>query len=445
MSDLISDYLPPQALDAEMAILGAALISRTAADSLLALLSGADFYLAAHRQIFEAIAYLVGRAVVPEPLTVEQELRERGQLAGIGGAAYLFALQDAVPTAAHAEYYARIVADKSTRRKLIDVAAGMTAEAYNGERSVAEVVGAAEAALFAAHTGKGRQSFRGAGELAADARPVLSGEQAPEKGVPTGYDALDHLLAGWRKSRLYLLAARPGVGKTAAAVNFALRAAKRGVGIGIFSLEMEQGDLWNRCLSVTAQVDGSKFDRGDLDHEERIQASLANADLAGLPLWILDDRELTLAQVRSHARRLVRQHRVGLLILDYLQLVIPPPGREADVRHYTAVAEGLKSMSRELGVPVLALSQLSRNVERREVKKPTLADLRESGGLEQAGDTIILLYRDNYYRRLDGERLEGPDETLFTIAKNRQGKTGVVSLSYRPQFLEFAGLEERYA
>jgi replicative DNA helicase len=446
LADQLPEFLPPQAVDAEMSTLGAALISRNAAEVMLALLDAADFYQGAHGKVFDAVAYLAGQDVPADTQTVSEELRRRGQLDQVGGPSYLVTLADSVPTAAHVEHYARTVAEMSTLRRLAEAGERITRMAHARDEETPAVVGTAERLIFEAAQRKGGSGeFQSAGQMAATALPFVTGEQEPEKGIKTGYPGLDwQLTGGWLNTLLYLLAGRPGSGKTAALCNFALNAAKAEVPVGIFSLEMSQQQLWRRLLALESRIDGKKLRRGTLTYEERLEVTRANARLGDLSLYLNDTRELSLTGLRGLARRLRRQKGIGIFFVDYLQLIQRDTKGEMDVRHFTQVAEGLKSMARDLECPVVALSQLSREVEKRNPPRPQPSDLRESGGLEQAADVVLLMYRENFYRRQKGETVVGPDETEFNISKWRDGEPGPVRLWYFPETLRFEEKARHY-
>jgi replicative DNA helicase len=442
----LTDHLPPQSLEAEQACLGSALISTTAAEYVAAELGEPDvWYLHAHRTIQAAIRDLIADGMAVDLLTLPAALEARDALDRCGGMAYITLLTETVPSAAHVEYYGKIVLETATRRRLLDAAQRIEQVAYDTETPVADCLDAAEAACFAAGRNEQRGHWRTAQEIAFAAHDWLHAGEDEQRGIPTGYWSLDQILGSWRPGRLYVLAGRPGAGKTAAACGIALAGAMATYPVGIFSMEMQEQDLWSRLLAITARVDGMRVERGDYDDEERERLVRANGYLGDLPLSIIDDRELTLVGVRGHARRLHRQHGVKLFVLDYIQLVQPVGNREMDHRHFTAVAEGLRSIARELGVAVLALSQLSRASERRENKRPLLSELRESGGIEQAADAALLLYRENYHLRQQGEEIEGPDLTEFNVAKHRQGRCGIAKLWYHGEYLTFSEMDNRHA
>jgi replicative DNA helicase len=435
-------------VDAEMAVLGGVMISRAAQSRLADLLERGDFYLEAHRKVYDVVTYLTDHDLPADTQTVAEELRRRGQLDQIGGPLYLITLADACPTAAHVEYYAETVRTKSTLRKLLDAAAAITEMAHTQDLELPEIVERAETLVYQA--GLKREA---AGEwesvrtLALDALDrILEGKGT--RGILTQYRHLDWMTGGWKPSRLYMLAGRPGSGKTAAALNFALTAAKAGVAVGFFSLEMEKGDLTNRLVAVESGLDGMRIEQGDLDAEERNLVSRTVGILGELPLHIYDRRNLTRATFRSQGLRAFRRHEIGLWVVDYLQLIRPEGRDRDDHRHYTNVAEDLKSFARETERPVIALSQLSRETERQggsrgeKNRRPLLSHLRESGGLEQAADLVMMLYREAYYQRQESKELPGPDLTEFIIAKHRQGPTGTVKLWYVPESLRFEDMEQ---
>jgi replicative DNA helicase len=426
------ETLPPAAVDMEMACLGAALASTSAAERVLEKVQPEDWYHGPHRLIQVALASLAAQDQAMDLASVGFELQRLGTLESVGGFAYLNTLSESFVTAAHIETYLKPVRETAKRRRLLAAARALSAAAHDLERDLKDVAGEAEAAIYRA-TADGREAgeWATAAEVVQRIFPVLAGE-APPVCYPSGYRGLDWFLnGGWKPQRLYIVAGRPGMAKTGAACNSALRLAKAGVPTGIISLEMGAEDLGFRLLAAESGIACGALESGELPGADQARALRYSGSLGDLPLYIWEWPSQTLAQVRSHARRLTRRYGVKVLFIDYLQLIEPAKG-DADVRHYTAVAQGLKNLAKELDLPIIALSQLNRGVEGRDNKRP----LRESGGLEQAADAVVMLYREAYYKRQEGEVIAGPDETEFIFAKNR-GRMGACKLWFTPECVRF--------
>jgi replicative DNA helicase len=442
-ASVFTDHQPPYAEEAEMSTLGCALISTNAADALPEALTASDFYNPAHQKVYGAILGLRMADKPVDTFSVPEELRRRQQLEQCGGIAYINALENSPATAANFGYYAGIVREKSILRRLIAAGREIIAEAYEGVVPAEGQIMHAEAHLQSAAGPALQEEFISTRELAGPFYESLF--QPPVTGIKTGFQALDHrLLSGFMKTHLYVFGGRPSTGKTALLCNFALHAGEQGVPVAFFSLEQSRGQIARRLVSIHSEVPMDRIQRGQLTDREREELVSAIGAVGDMPIFIDDVREPTLLALRGRARRARRRHAVGLVLVDYLQLVLPDGRGESDVRHFTAVAEGLKSMARELDVPVVALSQLSRNVERRDVQKPTLADIRESGGIEQAADVVGLLYNANYYLRLKGDAVPPPDVVEINCPKIRDGAPGLVKLVFHGPCLKFRDADERH-
>ena len=433
--------IPPQNLEAEQMVLGSALISRTAADILLDSLDAADFYLESHRSIFRAIHSLVGRDAALDMFTVADVLRQSGLLEKAGGASYINNLAAGVATASHAAYYAKLVRDAAAHRELIEIGGNMTASAFD-KVPIPDILDAAQQRLFSLECSAfGPPHLATAGDLAIDFNNRLaaaqeSGSYSP--GVSTGYQSIDQHIYGLRPGYFYVIAGRPGAGKTAACGNFARNALRQLVPVGVFSMEMQKHQFWNRLLAMEAEVNSGLLERLAIP-ENLLDAVLsANQRAAEWPLYVEDQSDLTIRSLRARARQMVRRQKVETIYVDYLQLVVPERGQKADVQHYTGVAQGLQAMAKELGCAVVALSQLSRSLENRESRRPRLSDLRESGGIEQAADAVLALYSENYYLKQSGLPLKWPWVTEFSILKHRHGDSGgIVKLEFVPKYTLF--------
>jgi replicative DNA helicase len=457
----LADHVPPQSLDAEQATLGAALISRNAVERLLELLERDDFYLEAHRKIFDTIAYLADRDIAPDILTVPEELRRRNQLDAIGGTAYILQIQDSVPTAAHIEYYARSVSEKSTLRKLIDASQKIIALAHEQGEEVDQIVDSAERLIFAVAQRRVNQGFVHMRPVVFDALERLERVRANESritGVTTGFNPLDLMTSGLQSGDLVIVAGRPSMGKTSLCLAFGVNAATAGQTTAIFSLEMSREQLAQRMICSEARVDSRRLRTGflqtnaDDSESDYVRLGRACGRLGDLPIYIDDSTDISVLEMRAKCRRLKSEHGLGMVVVDYLQLIRGPARQENRNQEISAIARGLKNMARELEVPVIALSQLSRGVERREDKRPMLSDLRESGSIEAEADVVMMLYRSRYYNRDDSsaELTEPPpgqdwlEETELIIAKHRNGPVGTVRLGFLRRYARFEDLAEGY-
>ncbi len=457
----LSDHLPPQSLDAEQATLGAALISRTASERLLELLRRDDFYVEAHRKVYDAIAHLSERDIPADVLTVPEELRRREQLDSVGGLAYIGALADSVPTATHVEYYARTVADKAILRKLIEASHEIISLAHAGEMELDDIVDQAEQLIFGVSQRRHTRGFTHIRPLVFDALENLEKVRAQDSritGTTSGFVALDAMTAGFQSGDMIIVAGRPSMGKTSLCLAFAERAAEAGHAVALFSLEMSREQLAHRLICSAGKVDSMRLRTGYLrsttDEEESdyVRVGRACSRLGELPIYIDDSTDISVLDMRAKCRRLKsEQHGLGLVVIDYLQLIRGHGRIENRNQEISAIARSIKSMARELECPVIALSQLSRNVERREDKRPMLSDLRESGSIEAEADIVMMLYRQRYYQRQDAadpqefeagrEQLE---ETEVIVAKHRNGPVGTLRLGFLRRYARFEDMAGGY-
>jgi replicative DNA helicase len=458
----LPDFLPPQSVDAEQATLGAALISRTAVERVLEMLEREDFYLESHRRIFDVIAYLSERDRPPDILTVPEELRTRGQLESVGGIAYVNTLVESVPTAAHVEYYARTVQEKSTLRKLIDASGTIIARAREQEQEVGDIVDEAERLIFAVAQRRANEGFVNIRPVLLEAMERLETVRANDSrltGTPTGFSPLDQMTSGLQGGDLIIVAGRPSMGKTALCLAFGVNAAMlAGTPVALFSLEMSKEQLAHRMICSEAKVDGMRLRTGflrthtDDDESDWTRLGRAIGRLGDLPIYIDDASDISVLEMRSKCRRLKSEHGLGMVVIDYLQLIRGHGRQENRNQEISVIARSLKGMARELDCPVVALSQLSRNVERREDKRPMLSDLRESGSIEAEADIVMMLYRSRYYNREgDGEALEEPppgqewlEETELILAKHRNGPVGTVRLGFLRRYARFEDIADGY-
>jgi replicative DNA helicase len=440
-----AERVPPHNLEAETSVLGAILLSEKALDPVLidVRLAPEDFYWERHREIFRAMVRLKDR-IEPGPIdttTVAAELAAQGVLEQAGGREYVQLLPSYVPVAANAAQYARIVKGHALERRLLDVTREIQERVYDPHGEARDLVEEAEAKLFqVAHDGAGSE-VRALGDVLyeeVDRLERLSRESIALTGTPSGFRDVDELTGGFQPGNLVVLAARPSMGKSALVINMAENAAlDHGRGVALFSLEMAEAELAQRFIASRAKLNGDDLRKGRVKPETWPKVVRATQELASAPLYVDDSSDLGILDLRAKARRLHSKRPLGLVIVDYLQLMRHEGGRDASrVEQVGQFSRGLKILARELGVPVIAVSQLSRAVESRPDKRPLLSDLRESGQIEQDADLVMMIYRDEYYHD-DSER---PGEADVIIAKHRNGPVGSVSLAFMSRYPKFADL-----
>ncbi|MBE0477477.1 MAG: replicative DNA helicase [Coriobacteriia bacterium] len=442
-----SGRVPPHNLDAEQSLLGSMFLSQDAADEALGKLRHEDFYRPAHGRIFEAMGHLNGRGQHVDHITVADRLEATGQLEASGGREYLLEITRVVPTSANAELYGEIVKRTSILRQLIAAATEIVSLGFEAPDDLDAVVVDAEKRIFDVTNQRVQSNFRDIKELLeAGFKQIEALGDKPEHvtGVATRFVDLDHLLAGFHAGDLVILAARPSVGKTALALNMAVGAAKSRARVGIFSLEMSCEQLIQRVLCAEARVDSHKLRVGALSDDDWHKVAQAAGELNGLDMYVDDTPAISILELRAKARRLLRGAEQGLVIVDYLQLMQPQNRRSENRQTEIAdISRGLKILAKELGVPVLALSQLSRAVEARPDKRPLLSDLRESGAIEQDADVVMFIHRDTRPPlgddTEDDSRRHFPEKGMaeLIVAKHRNGPTGVVHLTFNSNFTRF--------
>lgn len=423
--------VPPHSIDAEVSVLGALLIDKNAIINIAEFLNPSHFYDDRHSKIYQAIIELYEDRAPIDVLTVSEKLRQNKTLKAIGGVSYLGDLVNRVPTAAHIEHYGKIVKDAATKRTLMVAATKLAELSFDEGTSAEELLDKAEQEVFSLTQRHLTRSFLPVREALAesfDRLDELHKSLGGLRGVPSGFADLDNTLAGFQKSNLVILAARPGIGKTALALNIAQHVAvveKRPV--GFFSLEMSKEELVDRLLVAQADIDAWRLKTGRLDDQDFTKLSDAMGMLAEAPLFIDDTPALTVLEMRTKARRLQVDTGVELLIVDYLQLVY---GRRLEnrVQEVSEISQGLKNLARELKIPILAISQLSRAVEQRGTKRPQLADLRESGAIEQDADVVMFLWREDE---------ENTENINMDIAKHRNGPLGQIKLFFKGDRIRF--------
>ncbi|HPG38040.1 MAG TPA: replicative DNA helicase [bacterium] len=440
MTDVPIVRMPPQSIDAEIAVLGGMMMDAQALSTVMEKLDDTAFYKEAHKKIFLAGRSLYERNEPVDILTMANELEKQNALESAGGNYYLTELVQRIPSAANVEYYCKIVLDKSILRKLINVSNTVQEECYTAGDEAVNIIDKAEQRIFALSENKNRKDFSHIGPVMHYTMEKIEGFHEMEggiTGVPTGFKELDNLLSGMQNSDLLILAARPSMGKTALALNIARHAAiKGGVPVGIFSLEMASYQLVMRMLCSEARVDSHKVRNGKLPDNQWQNLSRVAGDLADAPIYIDDTPGINIMELRSKARRLKIEHKVGLLVVDYLQLLRGVGRVESRQIEIAMISQSLKNLAKELDLPVLALSQLSRAVESRGgERRPMLSDLRESGAIEQDADVVMFIYRPAAYGIVEPE-LEKIAEVI--VAKQRNGPTGTIELIFLNDYVQFA-------
>jgi replicative DNA helicase len=455
------EKVPPHSLAAEQSALGSMLIDQSAAEIGAEVLRAQDFYRQAHGSIFDSISAVVHRAEPVDLITVTEELRAANKIEEIGGAAYLNDLIEAVPSSANVEYYCKIVQSKAMLRRLIGACSEISGKCYGEVEDAWGIVDEAERAVFNVGQRHIRQYFHHLGSLLHEAFEridTLYREKGVTQGLATGFESLDFYTSGLQNSDFIIVAARPSIGKTSLVLNMATTAAitkgsHTGVPTAIFSIEMSKEQMVQRLICQQARIDSHRLRTGYLPDEDWIRVTEGVEALHSAPIYVDDSADISALEMRSKCRRLMNDIGLGLVIVDYLQLVRPHSKTDNRVQQISEIARALKSMARELSVPVVACSQLSRAVEQRPDKRPILSDLRESGSIEAEADLVVLLYRQAYYDRkariedMDGRYAEAPSEPMgheaeVIIAKQRNGPTGVIKLMFVPQYTSFFDMEK---
>ncbi|MBF0308852.1 MAG: replicative DNA helicase [Magnetococcales bacterium] len=436
---------PSYSLEAEQSVLGALLLDQTVLDQVADLLDAEDFYSEAHRITYSAILELARRGEPADPVVLKQFLEKNANLDSVGGPGFLVDLLNTVPTAANALSYARMVRDHAIRRDLARQATAIVEDVYRRRLPLDEMLDQAESRIFS--VGENRRSRRSSYyDMKSIVGPVferiesLMDRREAVTGVATDFIDLDRMLAGLQPSDLLIVAGRPSMGKTALALNMACNAATHHrVPVAVFSLEMSKEQLTSRLLASMARVGGQKLRTGDLNSDDYRKLSTAAQELAEAPIYVDDTAAITVNALRAKARRLRREQEVGLIVVDYLQLMRGHGDTESRHLEITQISQGLKAVAKELNVPVIAISQLSRSVESRTDKRPILSDLRESGSIEQDADVVMFIFREEYYKPED-PNLSGKAELI--VAKQRNGPTGKIMLLFQKNYTRFESLSE---
>ncbi len=442
--------LPPQAVDLEKAILGAMMIDKRGVDEVIELLEGETFYLPEHQEIFSTINDLFNQGKPIDILTVTEELKKRGTLQQIGGEYYLITLSNLVTTAAHIEYYARIVLQMYVKRRLIEISGETIEKAYDETVDVLDLLDKAEQELFEVSQGSLKTNSSKIDKVVTDVKEQLEqlAKQEGLSGISTGFPSLDDYTSGWQNGDLIIIAARPGMGKTAFVLSMARNmAVDHKVPVAIFNLEMTSDQLIKRLFAIETEISADKFRSGKLSDVEWNLLNSKMNNIADAPIFINDSSMLSVFDLRSQARKLKRVENIGILIIDYLQLMTAQVNNKSGNREQeiSTISRNLKALAKELNIPIIALSQLSRKVEERTDKKghkrPQLSDLRESGAIEQDADIVSFIYRPEYYDLEIWEDDEPTqDQAEFIIAKHRNGKTGRIRMRFEAKFGRFSEL-----
>jgi replicative DNA helicase len=445
--DVLSHRLPPQNLEAEVSVLGGVLLENDALNRVLEVLTPADFYREAHRKIFSALVQLYETGEPADLITLSEVLKKRGELEEVGNIEFLNSLVNSVPTAANISYYAKIIKEKSVIRRLIHRATEIITEGFGNSGDVDEYLDRAERAIFEISEDRVRPSFYPLREIIKSSFRTI--EKLYEKrqlitGVATGFTRLDELTSGLQPSDLIIIAGRPSMGKTAFALNIVQHAAiQAGVAAAVFSLEMAKEQLALRMLCSEAKVDAHRLRGGFLSESDWPRLTRAAGSLSEAPIFIDDTPGITALEMRAKSRRLKAEHNLGLVVVDYLQLMRGRSDSDNREQEISDISRSLKALAKELNMPVIALSQLNRRVEERGDKRPQLSDLRESGAIEQDADVIMFIYRDDVYNKSEDNPNRGKAEII--VGKQRNGPTDKFDLTFLDKytcFENFSGRQE---
>ncbi|MDR2723456.1 MAG: replicative DNA helicase [Cellulomonadaceae bacterium] len=437
------DRTPPQDLGAEMSVLGGMLLSKDAIADVVEAIRGNDFYKPAHEQIYDAIIDLYGRGEPADAITVSAELNKRGELSRIGGAPYLHDLMAGVPTAANAGYYARIVRERAVLRKLVEAGTKIVQLGYATDGGdVDDIVNNAQAEVYAVTERRASEDYLPVADIIGgtmDEIEAAGNRDAGMVGVPTGFNGLDRLTNGLHPGQMVIIAARPAIGKSTLAIDFARSASiKHGMTSVVFSLEMSRNEITMRLLSAEAKVALQKMRSGNMAAEDWQKLAGVMGKISEAPLFIDDSPNMSLMEIRAKARRLKQRHDLKLVVIDYLQLMSSGKRVESRQQEVSEFSRALKLLAKELEVPVIALSQLNRGPEQRGDKKPMMSDLRESGSIEQDADVVILLHREDAYEK------ESPraGEADLIVAKHRNGPTDTITVAFQGHYSRFVDMAQ---
>ncbi len=444
INELIGDRIPPQNIEAEQAVLGAIFLQPSSLTLASELLIPDDFYRAAHQKIYNAMLELSDKGEPVDIVTVTSELADANLLEEVGGVSYLSDLANSAPTAANIEYYGKIVEEKSILRRLIRTATTIAQDGYSREDEVEVLLNEAEKTIMEVAQRKNAGAFQNIKDVLVqtyDNIETLHDRKGDITGIPTGFAELDKMTAGFQRNDLIIVAARPSVGKTAFALNIAQNVAtKTDENVAIFSLEMGADQLVMRMLCAEGNIDAQRLRTGSLTAEDWGKLTMAMGSLSNSGIYIDDTPGIRVSEIRAKCRRLKQESGLGMVLIDYLQLIQGSGRSDNRQQEVSEISRTLKELARELKVPVIALSQLSRGVEQRQDKRPMMSDIRESGSIEQDADIVAFLYRDDYYDK----ESENKNIIEIIIAKQRNGPVGTVSLAFVKEYNKFVNLERRF-
>ncbi|MGW3493290.1 replicative DNA helicase [Streptomyces sp. NPDC001020] len=437
------ERVPPQDLDAEQSVLGGMLLSKDAIADVVEILKGRDFYRPAHETIYQAILDLYAKGEPADPITVAAELTKRGEITKVGGASYLHTLVQTVPTAANAEYYAQIVHERAVLRRLVEAGTRITQMGYAADGDIDEIVNGAQAEIFAVTEQRTAEDYLPLSEImegALDEIEAIGSRSGEMTGVPTGFTDLDQLTNGLHPGQMIIIAARPAMGKSTLALDFARAASiKHNLPSVIFSLEMGRNEIAMRLLSAEARVALHHMRSGTMTDEDWTRLARRMPDVSAAPLYIDDSPNLSMMEIRAKCRRLKQRNDLKLVVIDYLQLMQSGSKRsESRQQEVSEMSRNLKLLAKELELPVIALSQLNRGPEQRTDKKPMVSDLRESGSIEQDADMVILLHREDAYEK------ESPraGEADIIVGKHRNGPTATITVAFQGHYSRFVDMAQ---
>ncbi len=431
--------MPPHSIEAEESLLSAILIDNDTLLDILEILKPEDFYRTAHQKIFASIIALFNNSEPVDLVTLNNALKEKGDLQSVGGAAYLSSIVDTVPMAENARHYAKIIQGKATLRQLIKKSTEIVQRCYQDHGKVDELINLAEQSIFEIFEEKTSKPYHPIGDLIEsnfDAIGLQDGKKSLYTGVPSGFTDLDNITSGFQDSDLIIVAARPAMGKTSFCLNIARNAAvDYNVPCVIFSLEMSKEQLSMRMLCSEGKVNSSRVRKGMLNKDDMLKLTTAAGNLTEAPIYIDDSPNISTTTIRTKARRLKMDHGLGLIIIDYLQLMHLPVKAERRDLEISEISRSLKTLAKELNIPIIALSQLNRMLEQRGDKRPILSDLRESGALEQDADLVAFIYRDEIYNKDENNPEKGKAEII--LSKHRNGPVGTAHLTFISEFTRF--------
>jgi replicative DNA helicase len=437
----IAERTLPHNLEAERSVLGAILIQNDAYNTAAELVHPEDFYRDAHRRIFDKIIALAERQSAVDFVTLKEELARAGELDAVGGPAYIASLVDGVPRATNVEYYAKIVKEKAVLRKLIGAANTILLDAYEADQDAAEILDRAEHSIFQIAEGRIRTGFVSLYDIAQQSVEAIQKAHEEKKlitGVPTGFDDLDALTSGFQRGDLIIIAARPSMGKTSLALNMAQHVGtKTGKTVGLFSLEMSKEQLFLRMLTAEARIDAHRLRRGFLGEKDWGRLSQAIGTLSETKIFIDDSPSIGTLEMRAKTRRLAAEHGLDLVIIDYIQLMQGRGRFENRTLELASISRSLKGLAKELSVPIVVLSQLSRAPESRADRRPQLSDLRESGALEQDADVVLFIYREDQYADKNAPPTDAQGVAEIIIGKQRNGPVGTLKLTFLKPLTRF--------